>query len=736
MLPQAPTSEFPYQIERKIGEGAMGEVYRAMEPSLGRPVAIKTMLPSSLQGLSQSEQEEVLGRFIQEAQAAAALSHPGVTTIYRVGSVEGIPYIAMEWLSGPTLEAVLEDQAPLAEDVVARLGVELLEALDAAHRAGIVHRDVKPANLVLVEGGRLKVTDFGIARVQGSSLVKTQAGMIVGTPLFSSPEQFLGKPVDGRSDLFAAGVILYLALTAQYPFDGDTPMAVAHAALNTTPASPRQFNPGISPDMADIVLKALARDPGARFASAAEMAQALSALSRRGGMAELMGSRLHGTAVSAPRLKPAAAMTGTSSAYRDLSRNPARMVISVVKSWEVKHLAGENISALIEKLLERPVHAPPFTGGVIVGDIALLIGDGLLLGSVFTSTGETGDNVLEALPETGDAQLYALPAGTHPRLVVLLASQLHPPRFKHQSLDASFVNIPALVQKLEQERFHGTLVLRHKQDMGRILFLDGQQVLRLFSRGWDEVPLARPWQSWIGKLPVRVCVEHLHVRPSRRAYRHELRNHVVNLEGLEHATGVLESETLSLVTERVPFVSQEALIRSDIGASLLRWMRLDLPAYFAERKLTGAWKYLVEWVALIEKAILHHDLSRPREQTTDFFDLVTFDADEKALHLASVIPSGTREQLERFIERAIAAKTARIKSGDVGGAILVAPSYTPDALAAYAQATEIKSKGGLLSKMQKSFTGYQGFIRLGSRRGFHLLLVTLDEHHRFHPVLP
>ncbi|MDP9120914.1 MAG: serine/threonine protein kinase, partial [Acidobacteriota bacterium] len=194
--PPQPTATFPYRIEAKIGEGAMGVVYRAVEPSLDRLVAIKTLRPELLGGESAVSREYLL-RFLQEAKAAAALSHPGATTIYRTGEEAGVPYIAMEWLSGRTLEELVRQGGPLPVEQVLRLGLELLATLEAAHRAGVIHRDIKPANLVLLDDGRLKVTDFGIARAGASDM--TETGSIMGTAQYLSPEQAQGHGVQATS---------------------------------------------------------------------------------------------------------------------------------------------------------------------------------------------------------------------------------------------------------------------------------------------------------------------------------------------------------------------------------------------------------------------------------------------------------------------------------------------------------------------------------------------------------
>ncbi|MGZ5787551.1 MAG: serine/threonine-protein kinase, partial [Ramlibacter sp.] len=247
-----------YQIRRTLGKGAMGIVYEGFDPVIERTVAIKTILPSQLNG---AEFVGVMARFKREAQAAGRLNHPGIVAIYDYGEEvaqdvgeedatmmapkaaapqERVAYIAMEFIKGRELRDFFEkgERFPMPE--VVRIMSEMLDALDHAHSQGVVHRDMKPANLILLENGRVKVADFGIARVEASEL--TQTGTVLGTPSYMSPEQFMGHPVDGRSDLFSCGVILYQLLTGEKPFTGESTTTIMYKVLREEPVPPSQLN--------------------------------------------------------------------------------------------------------------------------------------------------------------------------------------------------------------------------------------------------------------------------------------------------------------------------------------------------------------------------------------------------------------------------------------------------------------------------------------------------------------
>lgn len=271
-----------YEVEAEIGRGAMGIVYRAHDPELHRTVALKTYtLPP---GLDEERREEFRRRFRREAQAAAALSHPGIVTVHDTGEdpKTGLPFIAMEYVPGRSLAQVLRDEGPLPLARVRALAATLSDALAAAHAAGIVHRDIKPANILVHErDGSVKIADFGVARVPSSTL--TQSGASLGSPAYMAPEQIRGKHVDGRADLFALAAILYEALCGARPFAGEEVSEVLYAVAHESPAPPGRLRVGLPPALDRFFERALAKDPDDRFPDGASLGRALEeAVSGRG----------------------------------------------------------------------------------------------------------------------------------------------------------------------------------------------------------------------------------------------------------------------------------------------------------------------------------------------------------------------------------------------------------------------------------------------------------------------
>lgn len=258
-----------YVIVEEIGQGAMGVVYKAVDPLIDRTVAIKTINLD----LSKEELANFEKRFQREVQSAGKLNHPNIVTVYDVGRTEGVAYMAMEFLEGKELREILDSGVVLPIEKVVHIATQVAEGLGFAHEHGIVHRDVKPSNVMVLKNGLVKITDFGIAQM--SSATRTISGMVMGSPKYMSPEQVVGQTVDGRSDIFSLGVMLYEMLTGKTPFSGDNISAIMYQILNDEPIPPKTFNQSIPEAINFIVLRALAKHPDKRYQNAKEMARDL-----------------------------------------------------------------------------------------------------------------------------------------------------------------------------------------------------------------------------------------------------------------------------------------------------------------------------------------------------------------------------------------------------------------------------------------------------------------------------
>jgi serine/threonine-protein kinase len=270
-----------YEILGELGRGAMGVVYRATDPVIGRAVAVKTIrLSEEGTGLSRPE---LLTRFQTEARAAGLLTHPNIVVVYDAGEENGLYFITMELVEGKSLQALIDSGHSFPVSRVLRIMEQTCSALQFAHERNIVHRDIKPANLMLTADDTVKVTDFGTAKILQFGTVQ-QTTNVMGTPSYMSPEQVKGRPVDGRSDIFSLGVMLYEMITGEKPFPGQSITTVIYKIVNEEPIPPRQLNPSIHPGLSDIVMRALAKEPEVRYQSCREMLEDLRNYRALGGL--------------------------------------------------------------------------------------------------------------------------------------------------------------------------------------------------------------------------------------------------------------------------------------------------------------------------------------------------------------------------------------------------------------------------------------------------------------------
>ncbi|HXK08619.1 MAG TPA: serine/threonine-protein kinase [Vicinamibacteria bacterium] len=270
-----------YQVVQKLGAGAMGTVFKARDRVLGRMTAIKTI---RLEGLaaSQASLEDLLKRFKQEAEVAAQLKHPNIVTIYDIGTTEGLSYISMEFVDGVGLDRVIAKAGKMSVERAAAIGAQVADALAYAHKHNVVHRDIKPANIMIEPGDHVKVTDFGIAKVTDSAEHLTATGSLLGTPSYMSPQQARGEKIDGKSDLFSLGCILYEMMAGQKAFRGETLTAIMFKIITEEPPSLRTLDPTVSDEMLRVIAKSLAKDDKSRYQTGRELADDLLALTRPG----------------------------------------------------------------------------------------------------------------------------------------------------------------------------------------------------------------------------------------------------------------------------------------------------------------------------------------------------------------------------------------------------------------------------------------------------------------------
>jgi len=271
-----------YEVLEIMGEGGMGVVYKARDPNIGRLVALKVMKPSL--AADKDTAEMFRERFEREANAAGVLQHPNIVSVYDADEDDGAPFIAMEYVEGRALEDVLEEKGGPLPDQAASIVAQVARGLAFAHENGVIHRDIKPGNIIITDDGTAKVMDFGIARTKGSDLTRT--GTVLGSPNYMSPEQITGQDVDYRSDIFSIGVVLYQLLTGEKPFLGENQTSISYRVVRIDPVKPSKINPVIDPLYDHVTAKALAKRPDDRYQSALDLADDLEGIAEGRGLKE------------------------------------------------------------------------------------------------------------------------------------------------------------------------------------------------------------------------------------------------------------------------------------------------------------------------------------------------------------------------------------------------------------------------------------------------------------------
>ncbi len=400
-----------YRVTEKIGSGGMAEVYKAVDEVLGRTVAVKVLHPRY------ASDPGFVARFRQEAQAAANLSHPGIVNIYDWGRDDETYYIVMELVRGTDLKEIIEQQGPLDPVKAAEYAAQVCAALAVAHGYDIIHRDIKPHNIVLMPDGTVKVMDFGIARAGNTTM--TQTGSVLGTAHYVSPEQAQGRALGPASDLYSLGVTLYEMVTGQLPFDADTPVAVALKQVNEEPVPPRRINPDVPQALEAVIMRALQKDPSARYSSAEEMrtdlkrflgggAVAAPAAVVAGGMAETSVMPAVGGEASshagAPRVRPV-----------PQRRNPWPWIIGIA----LVLAAGLGVAWAMGAFDTVPTVVVPDVVGLTLEEASEVLASAeLTVGPITERTSDEYEAglVIEQSPEEGDEA----PEGSEVSLVISL----------------------------------------------------------------------------------------------------------------------------------------------------------------------------------------------------------------------------------------------------------------------------------------------------------------------------
>ena len=719
----------------------MGAVYRAQEPELDRPVAIKVIKRSFLRELGREKARKMRRRFLQEARAAARLNHPCVVSIYGVGTERGWPYMVMEWVDAISLEEGLNKHGRVPLEDVVQIGVQVLDALSVAHREGIIHRDIKPGNIMLSPDGQVKLVDFGVAQMKHSDLAKTMPGQIMGTPWYAAPEQLEAGSVDARSDLYGLSAVLYEALTGEPPFPYDSMMRVLYAHQSEEIAELHERVPQVPADFCAVVMRGLRKAPDERFASAAAMKQAI----RNGVSVEPVSTV--GSAVRAAEMAETLDALPEVAMVRLERAEPEAMLQEVASRWEASYLGATNRRELFEDLSRRPLASEPFCGVVEASGVWLLVGDGLIHGAFDTESGCCGDEAVETLPKMPDTTLYPIAEDWPTASITLMASAMQDRPSMEGGLDSSITDLVQLQGRLQREDFDGVLWLRSAQGLGWVLFRNGERVIDLFAGSWGGSDDGRRWESWIHQVSARAWVQEWEPRFPAVTFQQQLRGMRLDIKrggstdtSSVREDAVSEARNIELVPSRQSQRDKSRgqstlahLFRSDPAWQLCRYGVVDIPLQFRRHGRHDRWRRMLEGIPALDTVTLHEPqpLGSGGER---LFDAVTRDGQDRVRHLLRRVAMGTAEAVDCFVNEVIDAREHPDEGAHIDGAILMAPAFDDEALEEWLNRLD-EANGGLFRSALDAWRHQEGLFYTEAGP-VHILLVEEDEDGSPRPMMP
>lgn len=749
----------------------MGTVYLAQDNQLKRDVAIKMLRIDPDRNINPEEKKEIVARFEQEAQAAARLNHPNIITIYQVVKAKNDNYIVMEYLKGKPIENWMQEGRKFSIPEILKIGIQVCNALHYAHNEGVIHRDIKPANIFVDDDLNVKINDFGVARVETEALIKTTVGTFLGTPAFSSPEQWKeAASVDRRSDIYAFGVVLYYLLTNKFPFSATTIAELMTKILTASPIPMRQVNPYIPEQLDHIVLKSIAKDPNERYQNGREMARALESVSpaaKTPQFDETVMMPLDRTEMpdddhqsdTDKGLDLSKLAESSTIIMKNIEFEKLIWLLSIFENWKKQVIQSGAVKDILDRILNVPIYTEPFSGALVIDDFFLmLIWKGHIIQGINLKTNSLGEKALETLPEKGSHYtLYTIDEDRNADMPLVLNTILEEKKVIYKDLDSSIIDIVALIQKLIAEKFTGAIHLRYKEGDIYLGFFSGSRMFILRSSGLDldiSSTVFANLTALVKRKPFQADVLKTQLTPLRDSIRRFFKGTSISVVRLPmvmlNKEGKIEKKKLeydnpqdleelkqslhldiSLPEHREirigdKKISAEELLRNDFSFRFTEWFISD---FFVTLMSSGnklSLKYICTWIPKITTVKLNYPL-KDEEGKEHVFDVVTMDENGKILHLVYRGLNGKPEPLKKFLETAISVKKVFISGGDIGGVFYVSPNAFADAsLAFHNEVTAVKRKP-LGFSILDSLSGFKGFVRIGKNRGFHFSLMSETE---------
>lgn len=775
-----------YAIEKEVGRGGMGVVYKGIDKRLERPVAIKVL---NLGSGGETEQNQALHsesveRFRREAKVIARLAHPNIVSIYDVGEAFQQYYMIMEFAEGKPLSSLVREGRPVPAPVVTSVAAQICSALAYAHENKIIHRDIKPANIIVSAKGLTKLMDFGIAQLHTEGSKLTQAGSMMGSLMYTSPEQLNdASQVDERTDIYALGVTMYELLTGQSPYQSQSlSQLIMEILANHQDANAiRTINPDVPEVLELVVARAMKKNPQERYASAYEMASDLGRLLQTSSMNQTLQFQLNFNDSTSDL--PSDRQT---TRFRDSSlirkttidtelvkalKMRRQWLPEQLQSWKKQVIAQSDVTQVLTKLIE-PVLIGDAISGVLVIDseFYIFVEKGLLVGACHLQTSAVDDSVFSLLPKQASLIELFIPEENQPLVPALLAQIISGSgQVLQQNLDSSLVDLLPLVEALSNrsDPFTGYVIAHAHENLYYYGFEAGQECLAICAQtdtnrfdSWSDIKLLvqepgvlldiyqaspRLVGPSLTKLLSACNLNMSYVDVSNSTLQNivdmgteEVPIHLIQ-EAKKNLKLDLECKQTSNVISLGQVVDNTRLIQNSLHLKLSEWLTREYFYLLNSTGSTNSLKYIYSWIPAIESIAFEEDLDgddglKHRFQWVNHGQ-VAGEKYKKILALAA-FGNGSQADLNAFIDRVITVKKHLIKTGDIGGAFYVSTEpFETEALKLFYTRT-VEPRKGLLGSLD-TLTKYKGFVRIGMNRGFHLnLLEYRAEQQGFEVIAP
>ncbi len=693
-----------YEVRGELGRGGMGVVYRGYDAKLDREVAIKVLesVSDDADSLTMTSHQELTERFKTEAKAIAKLSHPNIVSIFDFGLEHDKNFMVMELLKGRDLSQLLKFNSPLSIELVVKAVIQVCAALDYAHQTGIIHRDIKPANMILLDTGITKLMDFGIARIQESQSQLTQAGTILGSVLYISPEQLISaQKVDKRADIYSLGVSMYELLTGKFPYDGDNVATIISKIMQSSAEPPSIYNEKITPELDEIVLKTIEKDPDNRFQRASELADALTDFlyKFKGGTGTQNSSGVSSSASTSFSNKTSYNKAIEVSLVEGVDKiNMYSLIYRVMQTWSVENIGNKPI-------LEVLYGNENLSQAVVVSDRVILLSfKGLLIGAVSNDPDKVGSGAYEVTADISRVDIRAcIPSEAQQESLIALASVIGGGILlaKHDSCNSN--DIDNILEKAKEESFTGHIEFTDPREIKYKGFIDGKEVFTLIYPNKNS-------SSELKQNKVNVEIYQAKIKLYGPSLRRALIDATLEIVNKTHGSSTSFKQLslqknnkviAELVEEAVRNTDIAILVSSDkilnVGrkqikyseivndfsaVSLLRWLVKDLLVKVARARKFNDLRNSFSWLWDLKTIKLSQQV-KLNDGKAFAFDFVAYNNSEKLSVVARYSSHGSVSELHKFIEEVAQTKKGNTNS-DIKAAIYISgDEFFPEVLKYY-----------------------------------------------------